>query len=154
MSSAVFSIAQPFTMPEGSIIRIVPTLLRMHAENVPVALGIEGVLGLVYSTTYRSTIPSYANHSWTVGGTSILQVQVYAFAMSIVILFALASPEAIEPEPVAMVENRRKPDFTSPPRLVMNQTVRTAKTAPIPVRVRGWSVWAPTRSNPPKLSQD
>ncbi len=51
-----------------------------------VALGIEGVLGLVYSTTYRSTIPSYANGSWTIGGFAILQVQVYAFALSVVIL--------------------------------------------------------------------
>jgi branched-chain amino acid transport system permease protein len=51
-----------------------------------IALGIEGVLALVYSTTYRSTIPSYANGSWTIGGFSILQVQVYAFLLSVVIL--------------------------------------------------------------------
>lgn len=54
-----------------------------------VALGIEGVLGLVYSTTYRSTIPSYANGSWTVGGFVILQVQVYAFLLAVVILVGL-----------------------------------------------------------------
>jgi branched-chain amino acid transport system permease protein len=54
-----------------------------------IALGIEGVLGIVYSTTYRSTIPSYANGSWSVGGFTILQVQVYAFAMSVVVLAAL-----------------------------------------------------------------
>jgi branched-chain amino acid transport system permease protein len=54
-----------------------------------VALGIEGVLGLVYSTTYRSTIPSYAQGSWVIGGYSILQVQVYAFTLSILILVAL-----------------------------------------------------------------
>jgi branched-chain amino acid transport system permease protein len=54
-----------------------------------IALGIEGVLGIVYSTTYRSTIPSYANGSWSVGGYTILQVQVYAFAMSVVLLAAL-----------------------------------------------------------------
>jgi branched-chain amino acid transport system permease protein len=54
-----------------------------------VALGIEGMLGLVYSTTYRSTIPSYAQGSWTIGGFTILQVQVYAFVLSIVILVAL-----------------------------------------------------------------
>ena len=29
------------------------------------ALGIEGLLGVVYQTTYRSTITSYANDSWT-----------------------------------------------------------------------------------------
>jgi branched-chain amino acid transport system permease protein len=54
-----------------------------------IALGIEGVLGIVYSTTYRSTIPSYANGSWSVGGYTILQVQVYAFAMSVLLLAAL-----------------------------------------------------------------
>jgi branched-chain amino acid transport system permease protein len=54
-----------------------------------IALGIEGVLGIVYSTTYRSTIPSYANGSWSVGGFTILQVQVYAFLMSVVVLAAL-----------------------------------------------------------------
>ena len=54
-----------------------------------VALGIEGALGLVYSTTYRSTIPSYANGSWRIGGFVILQVQVYAFAFSVVILTLL-----------------------------------------------------------------
>lgn len=54
-----------------------------------VALGVEGVLGIVYTTTYRSTIPSYANGSWRVGGFTILQVQVYAFVMSIVVLALL-----------------------------------------------------------------
>jgi branched-chain amino acid transport system permease protein len=54
-----------------------------------IALGIEGVLGIVYSTTYRSTIPTYANGSWSLGGFTILQVQVYAFAMSVVVLVAL-----------------------------------------------------------------
>ena len=54
-----------------------------------VALGIEGVLGLVYSTTYRSTIPSYANGSWLIGGFRILQVQVYAFLLSVVVLALL-----------------------------------------------------------------
>lgn len=54
-----------------------------------VALGIEGVLGLVYTTTYRSTIPSYANGSWLIGGFRILQVQAYAFALSVVLLVLL-----------------------------------------------------------------
>jgi len=54
-----------------------------------VALGIEGVLGLVYSTTYRSTIPSYANAAWRIGGFAVLQVQVYAFGLSVVILAVL-----------------------------------------------------------------
>src|SRR5438552_762732 len=54
-----------------------------------IALGIEGVLGLVYSTTYRSTIPSYATGSWTVGNLSILKVQVFAFLLSVIVLAAL-----------------------------------------------------------------
>jgi branched-chain amino acid transport system permease protein len=54
-----------------------------------IALGIEGILGIVYSTTYRSTIPSYANGSWAVAGFTILRVQVYAFALSVVILVLL-----------------------------------------------------------------
>ena len=54
-----------------------------------IALGIEGILGLIYSTTYRSTIPSYANGSWSVAGFTILRVQVYAFGLSVVILVLL-----------------------------------------------------------------
>jgi branched-chain amino acid transport system permease protein len=55
-----------------------------------IALGIEGLLGVAYATTYRRTIPSYANGSWTVGGYMILRVQVYAFVLSVVILSGLA----------------------------------------------------------------
>ena len=54
-----------------------------------IALGLEGVLSLVYSTTYRSTITSYANSSWRVFGYQLSEVRVYAFAISIVILVAL-----------------------------------------------------------------
>ena len=43
----------------------------------------------MYSTTYRSTIPSYANGSWLVGGFRVLQVQVYAFLLSVVVLALL-----------------------------------------------------------------
>ena len=31
-----------------------------------IALGIEGVLSVIYQTTYRSTITSYANNSWSI----------------------------------------------------------------------------------------
>jgi branched-chain amino acid transport system permease protein len=51
-----------------------------------IALGIEGVLSVLYTTTYRSTITSYANHSWTVGGYQVSEVRVFAFAISVVIL--------------------------------------------------------------------
>jgi branched-chain amino acid transport system permease protein len=54
-----------------------------------VALGIEGVLSVVYKTTYRSTITSYANDSWSVGGYVISQVRVYGFLTSLAILTLL-----------------------------------------------------------------
>jgi len=53
------------------------------------ALGIEGVLSVIYSTTYRSTITSYADKSWRFLGGQIPVVRVYAFAMSFVVLGAL-----------------------------------------------------------------
>jgi branched-chain amino acid transport system permease protein len=54
-----------------------------------VALGIEGLLSVVYKTTYRATITSYANDSWTVGGYVISQVRVYGFLTSLAILTLL-----------------------------------------------------------------
>ena len=54
-----------------------------------IALGIEGVLSATYSTTYRSTIPSYADRSWTVAGYQVSEVRVFAFALSIAILSGL-----------------------------------------------------------------
>jgi branched-chain amino acid transport system permease protein len=53
------------------------------------ALGIEGVLSVIYSTTYRSTITSYADKSWRFLGGQIPVVRVYAFAMSLAILSGL-----------------------------------------------------------------
>ena len=54
-----------------------------------IALGIEGVLSILYHTTYRSTIPSYANTSWRIGGYHVSEVRVFAFAISIAILAVL-----------------------------------------------------------------
>jgi branched-chain amino acid transport system permease protein len=51
-----------------------------------IALGIEGLLSLGYSTTYRSTITSYADSSVDVFGYHISVVRLLAFAMSAVIL--------------------------------------------------------------------
>src|SRR5919198_1368577 len=53
------------------------------------ALGIEGVLGAIYETTFRATNTSYANSSWTVLGYHISVVRAYAFALSVVILVLL-----------------------------------------------------------------
>jgi branched-chain amino acid transport system permease protein len=53
------------------------------------ALGIEGLLSLLYKTTYHSTITSYANRSWTVAGYHLSEVRVFAFLMSVAILTLL-----------------------------------------------------------------
>jgi branched-chain amino acid transport system permease protein len=51
-----------------------------------IALGIEGLLSLAYSTTYRSTLTSYANSSVDLFGFPISVVRLLAFATSAVIL--------------------------------------------------------------------
>src|SRR5438445_2318454 len=53
------------------------------------ALGIEGILGAVYETTYRATNTTYANSSWTVFGYQVSVVRAYAFALSVAILVLL-----------------------------------------------------------------
>jgi branched-chain amino acid transport system permease protein len=53
------------------------------------ALGIEGTLGAVYQTTFRSTDTSYANSSWTILGYQVSEVRAFAFALSIGILVLL-----------------------------------------------------------------
>ena len=53
------------------------------------ALGIEGVLGAVYETTYRASEPSYANASWTIAGYHFSEVRVFAFALSAAVLLLL-----------------------------------------------------------------
>ena len=54
------------------------------------ALGIEGVLSVVFKTTYRATNPSYADRSWDVFGYHVSFVRVLAFVASGVILLALS----------------------------------------------------------------
>ncbi len=54
-----------------------------------VALGAEGFLALVYSTTFRSIQPGYENHSWTVFGYQVNEVRFYAFLLSLAMLAAL-----------------------------------------------------------------
>lgn len=53
------------------------------------ALGIEGVLSVVYSTTIRSTNTGYADRSWSLGGYLFSEPRVYAFVVSVAILVAL-----------------------------------------------------------------
>jgi branched-chain amino acid transport system permease protein len=51
-----------------------------------IALGIEGILSLGYSTTYRSTITSYADRSWSIAGYYVSVARVWAFVASLVVL--------------------------------------------------------------------
>jgi branched-chain amino acid transport system permease protein len=53
------------------------------------ALGIEGLLSVLYKTTYHSTITSYANKSWKIAGYHVSEVRVFAFLMSAGILTLL-----------------------------------------------------------------
>ena len=50
------------------------------------ALGLEGVLSVAYQTTYRSTLTSYADSSWSVFGYQFSVARVLAFVASTVIL--------------------------------------------------------------------
>ncbi|TML10349.1 MAG: branched-chain amino acid ABC transporter permease [Actinobacteria bacterium] len=51
-----------------------------------IALGIEGVLSVVFKTTYRSVNTGYTNATWDVGGYTITQVRFYGFLLSVAIL--------------------------------------------------------------------
>ena len=53
------------------------------------ALGIEGLLSVLYQTNYRSTITGYADSSWRVLGYHFSEVRVFAFGMSALILTLL-----------------------------------------------------------------
>ena len=55
-----------------------------------VAVGVEGVLALLYKTTYRSIKAGYADTSWLVGGYRIPAVRLYAFLLSAAVLAGLA----------------------------------------------------------------
>jgi branched-chain amino acid transport system permease protein len=54
-----------------------------------IALGIEGILSVIYKTTYRATLPGYADRSWTIGGYHVSFVRVLAFVASAAILALL-----------------------------------------------------------------
>ena len=53
------------------------------------ALGIEGVLGAIWQTTFRATQPSYANTSWTIFGYQVSEVRAFSFVLSAGILVLL-----------------------------------------------------------------
>ncbi len=54
-----------------------------------VALGLEGLLAMTYSTTFKSIQPGYENFSWTVFGYQVNMVRFFAFLLSIAMLAAL-----------------------------------------------------------------
>jgi branched-chain amino acid transport system permease protein len=54
-----------------------------------IALGFEGVLSVIYTTTYRATLPSYVNDTLTLAGYRIAVVRLAAFGVSCLILAAL-----------------------------------------------------------------
>ncbi len=68
--------------PDGSEL----SLLVMWA----LALGIEGVLSVLFNTTYRATNPSYANRSFDLFGYQINLIRLLAFATSAVFLVLLS----------------------------------------------------------------
>ncbi|MGH2935261.1 MAG: branched-chain amino acid ABC transporter permease [Gaiellaceae bacterium] len=54
------------------------------------ALGIEGVLSVIFRTTYRVTSPSYADNTWSFLGYRVGEVRVLAFCASVVLLLLLS----------------------------------------------------------------
>jgi branched-chain amino acid transport system permease protein len=54
------------------------------------ALGIEGVLSVIFKTNFRVTSPSYADNSWSVLGYRVSEVRFFAFVASAVLLFLLS----------------------------------------------------------------
>jgi branched-chain amino acid transport system permease protein len=54
------------------------------------ALGIEGVLSVVYKTTFRSTLPSYSYRSWDIFGYQVGLVRLLGFAASALLLGLLS----------------------------------------------------------------
>lgn len=53
------------------------------------AIGIEGVLAVIYTTDSHSILTSYADDTWVIGPYRIPAVRVYAFALSVILLAAL-----------------------------------------------------------------
>jgi len=54
------------------------------------ALGIEGVLSVIFKTNFRVTSPSYADNSWSLLGYRVSEVRLLAFAASAVLLLLLS----------------------------------------------------------------
>ena len=81
-----------FVLGVAAQLIFIRSLRGEHSEEMSLlvtwalALGVEGVLSIVYSTTDRAILPSYADRSWTIAGYEFSEPRVIAFAVSIVIL--------------------------------------------------------------------
>jgi branched-chain amino acid transport system permease protein len=53
------------------------------------AIGLEGILSVLYGTDFRSIITPYANTTWTVGGYQFAEVRVFAFVLCAGVLGSL-----------------------------------------------------------------
>jgi branched-chain amino acid transport system permease protein len=53
------------------------------------ALGLEGLMSIAFSTTDRTTLTSYADKSWTVAGYQFSEPRVMAFGVAVLLLAAL-----------------------------------------------------------------
>jgi branched-chain amino acid transport system permease protein len=84
-----------FVLGAGAQLVFIRSLRGEHAEEMSLlvtwalALGLEGLLSVEYSTTNRAIQTSYANRSWTLGSYQFSEPRVYGFLVSIVILGAL-----------------------------------------------------------------
>src|SRR5713226_10460643 len=82
-------------MASGLTLVFIRSLRSEQAEELSLlitwalALGIEGVLGAVYETTYRATNTSYANSAWTIFGYQVSVVRAYAFGLCVAVLVLL-----------------------------------------------------------------
>jgi branched-chain amino acid transport system permease protein len=87
----------PLMFAVGVVVQLVfvRSLRGDHAEEMSLlvtwalALGLEGLLSVVYSTTDRATRPSYTDRSWTLGGYQFSEPRVWGFLISIAILGAI-----------------------------------------------------------------
>jgi branched-chain amino acid transport system permease protein len=53
------------------------------------AIGLEGILSLVYGTDFRGIVTTYQNSSWTIAGYQFPVVRVLAFGLSVLILVGM-----------------------------------------------------------------
>jgi branched-chain amino acid transport system permease protein len=84
-----------FALGVGVQLVFIRSLRSAEAEELSLlitwalALGIEGILGAVYETTYRATDTSYANASWTFLGYHVSEARMFAFVLAVAILVLL-----------------------------------------------------------------